>query len=102
LSGLVDFGSMGLDSVAGDLARLLGEAIGPDRLARREAMAAFEAIRPLSEEEHRAIAAFEQANALLGPSMWIYRHFFEGRKFDEPDAVVRGFERTLTRLDETF
>ena len=102
LSGLVDFGSMGVDTVAGDLARLLGEGVGPDRPARGIALSAFEAIRPLSVDERRAIEAFERANALLAPSIWIYWHFFEGRTFDEPDAVARGLERCLGRLDETF
>jgi Ser/Thr protein kinase RdoA (MazF antagonist) len=99
---VVDFGSMGVDSVAGDLARLLAEGVGPDRSGRSEALAAFETIRPLSPDEHRAIQAFERANALLAPSNWIFWHFFEGRTFDEPDAVVRGLERCLGRLDETF
>ena len=35
LSGLVDFGAMGVDSVAGDLARLFGGVAGRRRAARR-------------------------------------------------------------------
>jgi Ser/Thr protein kinase RdoA (MazF antagonist) len=100
LTGLVDFGAMGVESVAGDLARLLGEWVGPDRAIRGEALASFEAIRPLSDAELRAIEAFERANALLGPLAWIYWHFFDGRVFDEPDTVVKGLTRRLERLDE--
>jgi Ser/Thr protein kinase RdoA (MazF antagonist) len=102
LSGLVDFGAMGVDTVAGDLARLLGEAVGPDRPARRAAFAAFEAIRRLAPEELQAIEAFERANALLAPSVWIDRHFFERRAFDDPTTTVVGLARCLDRLDEAF
>ena len=50
LSGLVDFGAMGVDSVAADLARLIGDWFDGDRDLRREALAAYEAVRPLSAE----------------------------------------------------
>jgi Ser/Thr protein kinase RdoA (MazF antagonist) len=102
LSGLVDFGAMRVDSVAGDLARLLEEAVGPDRSARGEALAAFEAIRPLSDAESRAMGAFEKANALLEPFAWISWHFIDGRTFEQPDAVVKGLAKCLGRLDEVL
>jgi Ser/Thr protein kinase RdoA (MazF antagonist) len=101
LAGLVDFGAMGRDSVAGDLARLLVEGVGPNRSARMEALAAFDAVLPLSESELRAIEAFQTANALLGAGRWARWHFLEGRTFDDTNAVIRGLTRGLERLDET-
>ena len=101
LAGLVDFGAMGRDSVAGDLARLLAEGVGPDRLSRFLALEAYEAIRPLSEAEARSIDAFERANALLGAGRWARWHFLGRRTFDDPEAVVRGLRRGLERLDES-
>jgi Ser/Thr protein kinase RdoA (MazF antagonist) len=100
LAGLVDFGAMARDSVAGDLARLLGEWVGPDRSARGEALMAFEAVLPLTEAELRAIEVFRSANALLGAARWARWHFLEGRTFDDPEAVVRGLNRGLERLVE--
>ena len=47
VSGLVNFGAMGVDCVAGDLARLIGEWLDGDPTARAEALAAYERIRPL-------------------------------------------------------
>lgn len=101
LAGLVDFGAMGADTVAGDLARLLVESVGPDRLARADALSAFEAVRPLSEAEAFVIETFETANALLGAGHWVRWHFLERREFDDPQAVIRGLRRGLRRLDET-
>jgi homoserine kinase type II len=101
LTGLVDFGAMGRETVAADLARLLAEAVGADRPARSEALRAYEAIRPLIEPEARSIERFERANALLGAARWVRWHFVESRKFDEPDATLRGLQRGIQRLDES-
>ncbi len=100
LTGLVDFGAMGRDTVAADLARLLADAVGPDRPARAEALSAYESVRPLQAAESLAIPIFERANALLAPAHWARWHFLERRRFDDPDAVGRGLRRGLERLDE--
>jgi Ser/Thr protein kinase RdoA (MazF antagonist) len=100
LTGLVDFGAMGRETVAGDLARLMTEAIGPDRAARALALAAYEGIRPLERREFALIDDFERANALLGPARWARWHFLDRRTFDDPEAVSRGLRRGLERLDE--
>ena len=98
LTGLVDFGAMGVDSVATDLARLLGETVGPDEAARRVALGAYEAMRPLAPAERDLIGDFEAANALLGGARWVRWHFVERRRFADPAAVARGFERANRRL----
>jgi homoserine kinase type II len=98
LTGLVDFGAMAVESVAADLARLLTEWIGPDRVGRAEALKAYAAIRPLDEAETALIDAFDASAALLGAGHWVRWHFVEGRSFDEPGAVERGIARGLERL----
>lgn len=102
LTGLVDFGAMGRDTVAGDLARLLADAIGHDQPARDEALAAYETFRPLHPAETQAIPIFEQANALLAPARWARWHFLERRRFDDPEATRQGFLRGLGRLVQEF
>jgi len=98
LTGLVDFGAMGLECVAADLARLLAEWAGPDRADRAEALDAYQAIRPLEPAEAALIAAFERPAALLIGAHWARWHFIEGRTFDDPDAVPNGLRRGLDRL----
>jgi len=100
LTGLIDFGAMGTDSVAGDLARLLTEWVGPDQVSRNEALASFDQVLPLSGEELRAIEPFQLANAWLGAARWARWHFLERRVFDDPAAVIKGLTRALERLDE--
>ena len=51
LSGIVDFGAMGVDCVAGDLARLIGDWLDGDPALRAPGLAAYERIRPLEPAE---------------------------------------------------
>lgn len=105
VSGLVDFGAMDVDNVAGDLARLLGEWLpNPDCEAlREEGLAAYRRERPLSQTEEAIISAFETLADLLIAERWIRWRFLEDRRFDAPQAhaqgIARGLERLRRRLD---
>ena len=99
VSGLVNFGAMGVDCVAGDLARLMGEWLDGDISARAEALAAYEQIRPLDAAEAFLIEAFASSSALLIGEHWIRWHYIEGRRFDDPTAVARGIARGLAHIE---
>jgi homoserine kinase type II len=99
VTGLVDFGAMGVDCVAGDLARLLGEwavVAPPDRAV---ALAAYGRIRPIDPDEAALIDAFAASSALLIGERWIRWHHVEHRRFDDPSAVARGIARGLAALE---
>jgi homoserine kinase type II len=98
VTGLIDFGAMGIESVAADLARLLGDWVGADTGLRAEALDAYASIRPLAAVEIALIDVFEDSSALLGAGHWVRWHFLEGRTFDAPSAVAAGIERGLERL----
>ena len=98
VSGLIDFGAMAIESVAADLARLLGEWVGPDTQTRAEALDAYASVRPLDAAEITLLDVFEDSSALLGAGHWVRWHFLEGRRFDDPSAVVAGIDRGLQRL----
>ncbi len=100
LTGLVDFGAMGIDVIATDLARLLGETVGRSAEHRRITFGAYEFVRPISESDWAILPEFEVANALLGGARWVRWHFVEHRRFADPDAVAQGLNRTLARLVE--
>ena len=97
LTGLVDFGAMGDDCVAGDLARLMNDWLDDDSPARIEALDAYERVRPLDTAEASFIDVFESSLALLIGEHWVRWHFLEGRRFDDPRAVTRGIARGLAR-----
>ena len=99
VTGLVDFGAMDVDCVAGDLARLLGEWLDDDPAARASAIAAYELVRPLDADEAALIDAFAAASALLVGERWVRWHYAEGRRFDDPSAAARGIARGLDHLE---
>jgi homoserine kinase type II len=98
VSGLIDFGAMGVDCVAGDLARLMGEWLDEDSTARAEAMAVYERIRPLDAVEAALIDAFASSSALLIGERWIRWHYIELRRFDDASAVTDGIARGVAHL----
>jgi homoserine kinase type II len=105
VSGLVDFGAMGIDTVAADLARHSAERrarsaewLGADRLARAEALASYSAVRPLDETETTLIRAFETSASLLAAGHWARWHYLDERPFRDPEAVTRGLQKGLDRL----
>lgn len=71
LTGLIDFGAMGVECVAADLARLLGEWPGPRRSLRGAALTAYESVRPLGSDEMALIDLFERASGLLIGAHWL-------------------------------
>ncbi len=101
VTGLVDFGAMGVDCVAGDLARLAGEWLdeAADPSARGEAMTAYERVRPLAAGEAALIDAFAASTALLIGERWLRWEFVEGRRFDDPRAASDGLARGLAALE---
>jgi Ser/Thr protein kinase RdoA (MazF antagonist) len=99
LSGIVDFGAMGVDCVAGDLARLIGEWEGSDLAVRARAREAYEQIRPLDRAEASLISVFQSSADLLIGERWLRWHYLEGRRFEDPQAVAKGLARGLRRLE---
>ncbi len=101
LSGLVDFGAMGVDCVVGDLSRLMidwfEEIAGLELEA--QAMAAYEEIRTIGQAERRLMRVFKESALFLGPGHWVRWHFVEGRDFEDPDAVHRGLNRGVERFE---
>jgi Ser/Thr protein kinase RdoA (MazF antagonist) len=99
LSGLVDFGAMGVDCVAADLARLLSEWLPSDRESRAVALASYDSVRPLGPSETALITAFENSASLLLGESWLRWHYLEHRHFTDPDAVASGIARGLCQLE---
>jgi Ser/Thr protein kinase RdoA (MazF antagonist) len=98
VSGLVDFGAMGVETVAADVARLIGEWFADNPSLRALAVAAYEQIRPLDPSEVALSTAFEAAADLLIAGHWLTWQFLDKRQFDAPMAVPRGIARGLQRL----
>ncbi len=98
LTGMIDFGAMGIESVAADLARLSGEWLATDRPLRALALEAYEKIRPLRPVEVALMEGLEAVADVLIAMHWLGWHFLEQRRFEDSRAVERGIRRGLDRL----
>jgi homoserine kinase type II len=99
LTGIVDFGAMDVDSVSGDLARLIGDWIDDDSVARTSAQNAYERNRPLTATEASLISVFEASADLLIGERWLRWSYLENRRFEDPEAVSKGLARGVSRLE---
>jgi Ser/Thr protein kinase RdoA (MazF antagonist) len=98
VSAFVDFGALRAENVATDVARLVGSLAGDDGPARERALAAYEAVRPLSANEARLVAAFDESGVLLSGVNWLTWIYLQGRQFADPKAVADRLDQNLARL----
>ncbi|APW59787.1 phosphotransferase enzyme family protein [Paludisphaera borealis] len=100
VTGLVDFGAMDVETVAADLARLLGEwlPLPAGRQLRAEGIKAYMEFKSLNPEHLLLAGAFEAAADVLIGERWIRWRFREHRRFDDQMAVADGLTRGLGRL----
>ncbi len=98
VSGLIDFGAAAVDSVAGDVARLVGSLVGDDRQEWPPAIEAYHDCRPLSPDERRAVDCFDRGGTLAAASNWLRWLFVEERSFSHADVVQAQLVHLCNRL----
>jgi homoserine kinase type II len=98
VTGLIDFGAMRVESVAADVARLLGSLAGDDRSLWQVGLAAYCSIRPLSEDERTLVGVLDQSGVVLAVLNWLEWLYRQRRQFPDPRAVARRFNDLLPRL----
>lgn len=99
VSGIVDFGAMQVDSVSGDIARLLGSLVADDTVGWQIGQTAYESIRPLSRGEHGLLKAFDRSGVLLGAINWLTWIYLQRREFSDLRAVRTRLEASIGRLE---
>ena len=87
VTGFVDFGSMRPETVAADVARLLGSMAEDDAELWTAGLDAYESIRPLAEPERRCIAVFDASGVLLSGLNWLRWIYLDQRHFADLAAV---------------
>ena len=98
VSGLIDFGAAAVDSVAGDVARLVGSLVGDAREDWPPALEAYHACRPLSPDERRAIDCFDRGGTLAAAANWLRWLFVEERSISQAEAVQAQLVQLRGRL----
>jgi homoserine kinase type II len=98
VSGIVDFGAMAVDTVAGDLARLLASLLADDRDGWQRGIEAYQRRAPLEQNEVELLVAFDRANGILSGLNWIRWLFLEDRRFENLPRVAERISRIRSRL----
>jgi len=87
VTGLIDFGAVAVDSVACDLARLIGSMVNDRADDWQKALEAYDQRRQLSIDERRAIAGFDAGGTICSATNWVRWLFVEGRSFPQIHAL---------------
>jgi homoserine kinase type II len=98
VTGLIDFDAMRVDSIATDLARLLGSYCGDDFDLWDLGLSAYEEIRPLSKDERDLVVHYDRLAVLLTGLQWLEWILLEGKEFELARVLPR-IDATLERLE---
>ena len=98
VSGIVDFGAMRAESIASDIARLLGSLVHDDMVGWHLGMSAYQSVRTLSDAESLLVTAFDRTTVLMGGLQWLEWIYCQGRQFEDREAVIARLDETLARL----
>jgi len=98
VTGLIDFGAAEVDSVAGDIARLLGSLVRNDAAGWRAGIAAYDARRCLCEVEKQAIVAFDEGGTICSAANWVRWLCVERRSFPQTLAIRTQLAKIADRL----
>jgi Ser/Thr protein kinase RdoA (MazF antagonist) len=99
VTGFIDFGAMRIDTPLADIARLLGSFVGDDAPARRVALDAYAALRPLSDADRRLIEVLDEAGLVMAGINWLTWLYTERRDMGEVPPIVRRLDEILQRLN---
>ena len=98
VSGIVDYGAMAMDTVLGDVARLLGSLVGDDSDAWQHGVTAYVERNPLEVTELGLLTAFDRTNVVLGGVNWIHWLFLDNRQFENMAGVAERITEIGARL----
>jgi len=99
VGGIVDFGSLAIDTIAIDVARLLGSLAGGDLHAWRVGLEAYAEVRELTPTERHLIALADYTGTIGGGLVWLMGHYVQKHKFDNPRGVLERVDHFLARLE---
>ncbi|MCC7420579.1 MAG: phosphotransferase [Planctomycetaceae bacterium] len=98
VTGLIDPSAARSESVAADLARLLGSLVGDDADAWLAGFNAYRQAAEFSDREWELCRALDRSGVLLSPMTWLNRRYFAGRNLEAEPEVIERLEAQARRL----
>ncbi|MFN0056747.1 MAG: phosphotransferase [Planctomycetales bacterium] len=99
VTGLIDPHACRTESLAADVARLLGSLVGDDRKGWDVGLTAYQQLRPLNLDELGLVELYDRSTVLLSGLTWLEWQHVEKRRFDQPLRVVARLQSILARLE---
>lgn len=99
VTGIIDYGSLKVDSVAADLARLLGSLAGDRTSLRTAGLTAYSHVRLLSFAEEELIGVLDRTGTILGAANWLRWIYHECRNCDDRQGVARRLAALVERME---
>jgi len=100
VTGIIDFGSLGWDNVAIDVARLLGSLTSDYGEYWGVGLAVYGRSRTLSPSELLLVQAFDRGSTLLSGLNWLDWIFRQHREFEAQQVILVRMDHILTRLEQ--
>jgi homoserine kinase type II len=100
VTGLIDFGSLRVESVAADVARLMGSLVGDDVRRWQLGLEAYAAVRRMSDDELQLMKAFDLSTVLMAGLNWLDWIYRQRRQFSDRQAVLGRVDEILHRVVE--
>jgi Ser/Thr protein kinase RdoA (MazF antagonist) len=98
VSALIDFGAMRPDTVATDIARLMGSLACDDAVLWEAGLRGYQQQRPLSDCERLLALFIDRANVVLTGPQWLEWLLIEQKQFRSMPAILARLDRVLIRL----
>lgn len=99
VTGVIDFGSVKMDHVAVDLARLLGSLAQEDAARWAAGLRFYRRWHPLTSEEEALTGLLDETGTLLGAANWLKWLYRDHRKYEDPQAVARRLAALVRRWE---
>jgi Ser/Thr protein kinase RdoA (MazF antagonist) len=99
VTGLIDYGSVKIDHVAVDLARLLGSLARDESPLRASGLKAYNSLRPLAAHEEELIGLLDETGTIIGTANWLRWLYHERRCYEDTQAVGRRLAALVERIE---
>jgi Ser/Thr protein kinase RdoA (MazF antagonist) len=100
ITGLIDYGSVKVDHVAVDLARLLGSMIEDNAELRRTGLQSYARLRPLSWEEQALVSILDKTGTIIALANWLKWLYRDEKLFEDRMAVARRIANAVQRIEK--
>jgi Ser/Thr protein kinase RdoA (MazF antagonist) len=98
LTGLIDYASAGQDSVAVDVARMLGSLIEDDDVRWQVALSAYRDVRAFTMAEEELARGLDRAGVIVAMANW-WRWMVERDEVEIQGHVLRRVQELVARVE---